>query len=814
MLELKPKVGLVALAVTITLSGMIAGCNDDDEVTVDRTSDTYYKTLAESMLKDLSISEKLDIVAGPGMDLSTYAGIDPINLPEEKQVDGVAGYINGVSSDSLSIPAVKLADGPAGLRISPTREGLGGTYYATAWPIGTLLASTWNTELVEQVGQAQGNEVLEYGVDILLGPGMNIQRNPLSGRNFEYYSEDPVLSGMIASAMVNGLQSNGIGATLKHFFANNAETNRFFLDSVADPRTLREIYLRGFKIAVEQSKPWAIMSPYNLINGTYVNQRADILTDILRNEWDYTGLVMSDWFAGNVAGFSTDFSGMVGRDEDSAGKQIAAGNNLIEPGNLKGDLEAALEKGVLTEEQVDTSVVAILTQVQKTPSYKQYDYSNNPDLNSHAALAREAAAEGMILLQNNASALPLSKGKSLASFGTVQINTLKGGTGSGDVNAAYTVDIASGLAQYYTLNADLKTFYTDYFNENSYSKQALLGSYLFADEPSVSDNANLPTLIAEAAESNDAAIITLGRQAGEGEDRTNTQGDYLLTDEELEIIDAVSSAFHAKGKTVTVVLNVNGLVDTSQWGSKVDAILLAYMGGQETGVAVADIISGEVNPSGKLAQTIPASYADVPSATTFPGVDVDADGLADKSYYNEGIYVGYRYYTSFDKSVAYPFGYGLSYTDFSYSDTGISVNTFASDGASGQVTVTATISNVGNVAGKEAAQVYVSAPEVKLKKPTIELKAFAKTKLLNAGESQTLSFNISAETLASFDAEHHQWIVEPGTYRVYVSPSSDVSNVAPLTFSVNHEIVISETTPGALALAEGVVASDFITINE
>ncbi|MBV7469111.1 beta-glucosidase [Aeromonas sp. sif0611] len=807
----KLKLSVVAIAVSMGLAGTIVGCNDNNSTSQVQDEEAQFRAKAEAMVKDLSLSEKLDILQGPGMDLNTYAGIPPINLEEGKDVPGIAGYINGVKNEVLDIPAAKLSDGPAGLRFSPTREGQSGTFYATAWPIGSLLASSWDTDLVKKVGEAFGDEVKEYGVDFLLAPGMNIQRNPLLGRNFEYYSEDPVVSGKIAAAMVNGVESNGVGATIKHFVANNAETNRFFNDSIAEPRTLREIYLRSFQIAVEDSQPWAVMSSYNLLNGTYVDQRKDVLTDILRDEWKFKGLVMSDWFAGNVAGLTSDFTGDVGRDPESAAKQIAAGNNLIEPGNVKEDLQASYENGTLTEEDIDKSVVAILTQVQKSPSYNHYQYSESPDLNAHIALSRLAASESMVLLKNMESALPIAADKKVATFGTTQINTFKGGTGSGDVNSAYVKDIASGLAEQFDVNDGLVSFFSDYWDQNKVSNPALFASGYVIEEPSVAAVPALQELIASSAESDDAAIITIGRQAGEGSDRSSGKGDYLLSDTEQEMITAVAAAFHAKGKKVTVVLNVNGVIDTAAWSDSVDAILLAYMGGQETGSAVADVLSGAVNPSGKLAQTMPASYSDVPSSTTFPGTDVDGDGLPDKSYYNEGIYVGYRYYTSFNKPVSYAFGHGLSYTTFAYGNSAVTSNTLT---AGGNLTIMTTITNTGSVAGKEAAQVYVNAPENKLKKPTVELKAFDKTALLAAGESEVLTFNISAQTLSSFDPANNEWIIEPGTYNVYVAPSSDVSDIQPITFSISNEIVVSKTTPNTLALPDGVTAGSFVTVSE
>jgi beta-glucosidase len=800
MSDFKPKLKIVTMAIAVAITGLVVGCNNDSSQTTVKDN-AYYKSLAEKLVSQMTLSEKLDVVSGPGMDFTTFANNTPINLISD--ASGVAGYINGVKNDKLDIPAAKLADGPAGLRINGTRDGDSGTYYATAWPIGSLLASSWDTDLVQQVGKATGEEVKEYGVDILLAPGMNIQRNPLNGRNFEYYSEDPLVTGKIGAAMVEGVESNGVGSTIKHFFGNNSETNRNYINDIGEPRTFREIYLRGFQIAVDEAQPWAVMTSYNKVNGTYVNQRKDAVTNILRDEWGFDGLVMSDWFAGNVMG-----------DTSSATAQMNAGNDLIEPGGQKTNLQASVDAGTLTEAQVTQNAVHILTQVQKSPSYNRYSFSNNPDLNAHAVLARKAATEGMVLLKNNA-ALPIADGKTLATFGVNQVNTYKGGTGSGDVHAAYTVSIAKGLANRFTVNGDLQDYYTTYFATNKVEHAGSFGgaSTYSCDEATVTDNSTLSTLLTTAVQNNDTAVITIGRQAGEGADRTNAAGDYLLSAQEIDMITGVADVFHAQGKKVVVVLNINGVIDTSAWADKADAILLAYMGGQDTGNEIADILSGDVNPSGKLAQTFPASYADVPSATSFAGVDNDADGTPDDVYYNEGIYVGYRYYTTFEKAVSYPFGFGLSYTTFGYTGAAVSENTL-SKGAQGSVTLTATITNTGSVAGKEAAQVYVSAPEVKLKKPVIELKAFAKTSKLDAGATEKLTFNIPAKILASFDPSSNEWIVEPGTYKAYVSPSSNVTDVTPVTFTVDKEIVVSHTTAGALALPEGVDAATVTTITK
>lgn len=793
-MRITTKIKTVSLAVSLALAGLLVGCNQNDSEPLVK-DDAYYRGQAEALVAKLTLSEKLDLLSGPG-----YGSADGA-ISVKQDVAGVAGYINGVlrSADGIDIPALKLADGPAGLRISSERDGDSATYHATAWPIGSLLASSWDVNLVKSVGAAMGDEVRQYGIDILLAPGMNIQRNPLNGRNFEYYSEDPLLTGKIGAAMVNGVESNGVGTTIKHYFGNNSETSRNQINDIGEPRTFREIYLRGFQIAVDEAQPWAVMTSYNKVNGTYVNERKDAVTDLLRSEWKFDGLVMSDWFAGDVA--------------NNAYKQVLAGQDLIEPGNVKEQLQQSIEQGYLDEAKVSEAAVHILTQMMKSPSYNLLAVSNSPDLAAHATLARQAGAESMVLLRNQAAALPITTNSKVASFGINQINTYKGGTGSGDVNAAGTTTIAQGLAARFPVNETLQAYYRDFYENNKVYHEGQFGAKGYYTCAEADVGTELASLITTAASEQDVAVISIGRQAGEGADRSSGKGDYLLGDDELALIDAVSSAFHAQSKKVVVVLNVNGVIDTAQWSSKVDAVLLAYMAGQETGHAVADVLSGTVNPSGKLAQSFPQSYASVPSASTFPGEDTDGDGALDDLYYNEGIYVGYRYYSTFDQAVSYPFGFGLSYTSFGYTSPAIASNTLAS-GAAGSLVLTATITNTGAVAGKEAAQVYVSAPEVKLKKPLIELKAFAKTGQLAPGASERLSFTIPASILASFDEASNQWIVEPGRYSAYISPSSDVSATTPVSFTVSKEIVVSSTTPGALALPSGMDAATVTTVTK
>lgn len=801
----KVKVTAVATAVSLVLFGLV-GCNSDsDNTTPTITKDNaYYKAQAEALIAKMSADEKMNLLIGPGYDMTSFTINTAAVTNLKGAVDGTAGYISGVlnTNQGVDVAAAVLADGPAGIRISPTRNGESGTFYATGFPVGTLLASTWNVALAKEVGAAAGNEAKEYGVDFWLAPGMNIQRNPLNGRNFEYYSEDPLVAGAIAAAVTAGSQSEGVATTIKHFAANNSETNRMNVDNIISPRALREIYLRGFQYAVETAQPWALMTSYNKLNGAYTSQRADLVTQVLRDEWGYQGLVMSDWFAG-----------------DDPVAQLKAGNDLIQPGGVNfangGNhtdyltrVKTAFTNGDISEEVITSDATRILTQVLKTTTNQGVGGGNNPDLNAHAQISKQAAEEGMVLLKNDNQALPITPGKKIAAFGIAQINTLKGGTGSGDVHSAYVTSIADGLARQFTLDSALKSFYDDFFAANKQETTDGIGisTIVSCVEADVS-----ATDIATYAANDDIAVITLSRNSGESADRTDSAGDYQLTTLETNLITNVATAFHAQGKKVVVVLNVAGVIDTG-WKDQVDGILLAYMPGQEAGDAVADLLSGAANPSGKLAQTFPASYDDVPSASSFTGVDSDTDGTVDTNYYNEGIYVGYRYYDTFNQEVSFPFGYGLSYTSFEYKNAAVASNTLDSQGATGSVTVTATVTNTGGVTGKEAAQVYIAAPAGTIAKPAVELKAFAKTAALEAGAAEDLTFTIPAKWLASFDDANNQWIVDAGTYQAYVSPSSDVSTTTPVTFTVSNKIVISNTTAGALALPTGVTASSFETV--
>lgn len=716
------------------------------------------KDNVEEVLGAMTLQEKAALCVGG----SRMVNIDGIPTGSANLVPGAAGTTRAIPR--LGIPATVLADGPAGLRISPTREGSSKTFYCTGFPVGTLLASSWDLALVESVTEAMGNEVLEYGVDVLLAPGMNIHRNPLCGRNFEYFSEDPLLSGKMAAAYVNGIQKNGVGTSIKHYAANNQETNRNMNDAKVSVRALREIYLKNFEIAVRESDPWTVMSSYNQLNGEFTQQSHDLLTKVLREDWGYKGIVMTDW--GNKEGTV---------------KAVQAQNDLMEPG-AQSEIEriiAAVKDGSLSEADLDRNVRNILNYIVRTPRFQGYKYSDAPDLKAHAAVARSAAAESMVLLRNE-GALPLSGSEKVAMYGVSSIDFVAGGTGSGNVNKAYVVNMKQGLENAgFKLDQDLVDYYESYIKYNSAnnklnggnSNRPLLGTSKLAEIPVGS------AAIKSQAKSNDVAIITIGRNAGEGADR-KMMDDFELTAVERELIQNVSSAFHLEGKKVVVVLNIGGVIETNSWKDMVDAILLPWSPGQEGANAVADVLTGKANPSGKLPMTFPVNFTDHPSSANFP-YDYTrpqnnsffrgpAQPVKDVDYtdYEEGIYVGYRHFTTSGTKVSYPFGYGLSYTDFAYSKPVVKAGT---DG----FTATVTVTNTGSVAGKEVVELYVSAPAGGMDKPKLELKAFAKTRELQPGESQTLTLSVDNYSLASFNEANSSWETAAGSYKVFFSKNVD-----------------------------------------
>lgn len=734
------------------------------------------KAPIKQVIAAMTLEEKVKLVVGNGFRMGN-GGAPAVGHTKDK-VPGAAGTTFAIPR--LGIPSIVVSDGPAGVRIDSIRNNdHSKTYYATGWPVATLLASTWDTALVKKLGASFGNEVKEYGIDILLGPALNIHRNPLGGRNFEYYSEDPLVAGLITSAMVNGIQSNGVGTSIKHYAANNQETNRNTVNTIVSERALREIYLKGFEIAVKRSQPWTVMSSYNLINGTYASESKDLLTTVLRDEWGFKGFVMTDWFGG----------------KDPVA-QMKAGNDLLMPGtpNQSQKILDAVKNGELDEKILDENIERILNVILKTPSFKHYKYSNAPNLKQHAQLARQVAAEGMVLLKDDNNSLPVKASHSVALFGINGYDLIAGGTGSGDVNKAYKVSLAEGLTKAgFKIDAELQNKYTDYLNNQKvlHPKKSFFEEFMNPSPP-IPEYAIDESLIKTKAASDDIAIISIGRNAGEGRDR-KTANDYELTDTEMLVIRNIADAFHAQHKKVVVVLNIGGVIDVMPWRDKVDAILLAWQPGLEGGNAMADVISGKVNPSGKLATTFPAKYNDVPSAKNFPGKEFPEKAttgnfgmkqIPAEITYEEGIYVGYRYYTTFHVKPAYEFGYGLSYTTFSYSNLKINSNTFGN-----KLTATVTITNNGKVAGREVVQLYLSAPEKELDQPAIELKAFTKTNLLQPGQSQTISFTLTPSDLASYNPQSSAWIAAAGQYKLSVGASSE-NMKSSQTFNLPKDIIV------------------------
>ncbi len=714
----------------------------------------------DEVLAAMTLQEKATLLVGG----ARAAIVNGVTSGTAHQVPGAAGNTRPI--ERLGIPGTVLADGPAGLRISPTREGANQTFYCTGFPVGTLLASSWDTALVEEVTNAMGEEVHEYGVDVLLAPGMNIHRNPLCGRNFEYFSEDPLLSGKMAAAYVRGIQKNDVGTSIKHYAANNQETNRNENDARVSERALREIYLKNFEIAVKESAPWTVMSSYNQLNGEYTQQKKDLLTTILRDEWGYKGIVMTDW--GNKAGTV---------------KSAWSGNDLMEPGNQNeiDRIVAGVQDGSLDIKDVDRNVRRMLEYIVKTPSFKNYKFSNKPDLKAHAAVARRAAGEAMVLLRNE-GVLPLKGGQKMALYGVSALDFVAGGTGSGDVNKAYVVNMEDAMTGAgFTLDKNLSDYYKSFIAYDK-AQQALSGAVSnWFSRRKLAEIAIPENAIQTEARDNDVAVIVLGRNAGEGADRKMID-DFELTNVERDLVRNVSTAFHAQGKKVIVVLNVGGVIETNSWKNLVDAILLPWSPGQEGANAVADVLTGKVNPSGKLPMTFPVNFMDHPSSANFPfnytrpqnngysfgrGPQQPVKDV-DYTEYEEGIYVGYRYFSTAGVQVSYPFGYGLSYTSFSYGKPSVKAT---ADG----FTATVTVTNTGSVAGKEVVELYVTAPEAGLAKPACELKAFAKTRELKPGESQTLTMTVRNYDIASFNEANSAWEAPAGVYAVHFA--SNVEDV-------------------------------------
>ncbi len=755
--------------------------NNNGKLDVYENPNAPLEKRVSDVLSQMTLEEKLHLLKGSG--ISSAMGRDDVKTA----IPGAVGTI--VPTPRLGLPTIYLSDGPAGLKIEPTREGSDRTYYSTAFPIGTQLASTWNTELVYKVGQAMGSEARSYGVDVILGPGANIHRHPFCGRNFEYFSEDPYLTGFIGSSIVNGIESNGVGTSLKHFVANNQETNRTFNNSIVSERALREIYLKGFELVIKNSQPWTVMSSYNKVNGTYVAESRKLLTDILRDDWQFDGLVMSDWFGGN-----------------DAVAMINAGNDLLEPGTKLQwkALKEGVSDGTLTDTEIDISVRRILRLILGSNKMNNFKYDENPALEKHAEITRNSANEGIVLLKNN-NVLPIQQTAKVALFGVTSYDFISGGYGSGDVNEAYSISLEEGLKNatikmntsnevikinqvssevypvlpVFIIDEKAKSIYDSHKSQNEELFVKPKGINAMFDPYNPPEITYTPNQINSISKNTDIAIITIGRNSGEGGDRVEID-DFELKNIEKEMIKNISSTYHAQDKKVIVVLNVGGVVETASWKNEVDGIILAWQGGQEGGNSVADIISGNVNPSGKLPMTFPVKVSDHASHKNFPlegapmnmmdffrSKDVNKSEIKNVDYtvYEEDIYVGYRHFDKAGKEVSFPFGYGLSYTDFEFSNLTITNN-------GNRIDINLDVRNIGQVEGKEVVQVYVSKIDSKIDRPINELKTFNKTSLLHPNTEENIALQINYEDLRYWDENSNGWKLEEGEYLINIGNSS------------------------------------------
>ncbi len=647
--------------------------------------------------------------------MSDYPSVNDLTLEEK------AALTSGTNPWSLGnvaakgLPNYTITDGPHGLRKARNTESMDveENVPATCFPPAAGMACSWNPELVERVGEAMGEECIQEQVAVILGPGVNIKRNPLGGRCFEYWSEDPYLAGHTAVGIVKGVQSKGVGTSLKHFAANNQETDRLRISATISPRALREIYLPAFEYIVKTAQPWTVMCSYNKINGVFSSQNRWLLTDVLRGEWGFKGIVMSDW--GAVS------------DRVAA---LNAGLNLeMPPSNTDDQIVAAGKDGRIPAAQLDEmaqGMIDLVTKARPAMSRDGYRY----DVDAHNEIARQAAVESMVLLKNEDATLPVAKGAKIAVIGEFARTPRYQGAGSSLINPTKL------------------TSFLDALEERGVAADFAPGFTLddAAQDPALTEQA------VTAAEQADVVLLFLGLPAAyesEGFDRTTLD----IPAKQVEVLEAVAAA----NPNVAVVLS-NGSVVSLPWRGRAKAILETWLLGQAGGAALADVIFGDEAPSGKLAQTIIDDVNDDPSAMNWPGEEGHVD-------YGEGVFVGYRYYDTFRKQVTYPFGYGLSYATFDVHDA-----TVAKTGPR-DAEVTVTVTNTSDVAGAETVQVYVAPPKAKVARPVHELKGFAKVSL-EPGESKNVTIALDDRAFAYWSERFDDWHVEGGTYTVEVGVSS------------------------------------------
>ena len=645
--------------------------------------------------------------------------ISKMTLEEKAALCTGASNWSTTPVERLGIPEMIVSDGPHGVRrVADVRSMGQKSLPATCFPTASCTASTWDVDLIKQMGIALAEECIALNVDVLLGPGVNMKRSPLNGRNFEYFSEDPFLAGELAANFINGIQSKGVGTSLKHYAANNQEFQRFSISAEIDERTLREIYLPAFEKAVKQAQPWTVMCSYNKVNGTFASEHHQLLTEILKEEWGFEGLVVSDWGAvrNRVSALKA------GLDWEMPGPQDLRVKAVVE----------AVRSGDLSESTLDESVRRILRIVFKA---KETAKGNDTfDVDAHHELASKIATEGVVLLKND-GLLPLKDHQHIAVIGRSAETAHFQGGGSSHINPT-KVAMPYKELQARAENAEL-TYAEGYPTDNSFQQGMI-------------DDA------VKLAQSADVALLYIALptfKESEGYDRH----DLDLTLQQIALIKAVSKA---QPKTV-VVLNNGAPVAMSEWIDDVSAVLEGWMMGQAGGAALADILFGRVNPSGKLAETFPLKLTDTPSHINWPGG-------AGKVHYGEGIFIGYRYYDAKEIPVLFPFGHGLSYTTFEYSNAKVSSNNFKDvDG----LTISVDVKNTGKLAGKETVQVYVHDQKSDLIRPVKELKGFAKVEL-QPGETKTVSIHLDFRAFAYYHPEHKQWITEDGGFDILIGASS------------------------------------------
>ncbi len=644
--------------------------------------------------------------------------VEQLTLEEKAALCTGASAWTTVPVERLGVPEMILSDGPHGVRRVPDVHALGAqSLPATCFPTASCLASTWDVELLHEMGGALGEEGRALDVDVLLGPGVNIKRSPLGGRNFEYYSEDPYLAGKLAAGLINGIQEQGVGTSLKHYAANNQEFQRFSISAEVDERTLHEIYLPAFEAVVKEARPWTVMCAYNKVNGTFCSENRALLVDLLKEAWGFEGLVVSDW--GAVHDRVASLKG--GLDLEMPGPQAHHVQAVVE----------AVRSGELDEALLDEAVRRILQIVFKaaeTPTGGDFDAE------AHHTLARRVAAEGMVLLKND-GILPLKTPQRIAVIGRAAKHPHFQGGGSSHINPTrVTAPFEALVAQ--AGQAELR--YAEGYPADEAFRQDLIDEAV------------------SLAESADVALLYIALPSfkeSEGYDRS----DLDLTQQQVALIEAVAEV---QPQSV-VILNNGAPVAMGAWLADVAAVLEAWMMGQAGGGAIAEILFGKVNPSGKLAETFPFKAADNPAHINWPGG-------AGEVRYGEGIFVGYRYYDAKELPVLFPFGYGLSYTTFAYSNPRASATPFKDVEG---LTVSVDVTNTGDVAGKEVVQLYVRDVESGLVRPAKELKGFAKVDL-EPGETKSVSFALDFRAFAYYHPSYHRWITEDGEFEILIGASA------------------------------------------